>query len=63
MGERDKPRNRLLIIENILLGYQRGGGGGRVGETRDGMRSTLAVMSTGRCVELLNYCIVHLQPE
>ena len=58
--ERDKPRHRLLTLENIDMvtsGNMRVDGGNRCW----GLRSALALVSTGCWMEVLNHYIIHLK--
>ena len=58
--KRDKPKNRLSTRENKLIATRGEVGGGWVKYVK-GIKSTLTVVSTKKCIELWNHYIVHLK--
>ena len=57
--KRDKPRNRFFTIDSKPIVNRRITVW--LGEIGDGDKSTLILMSTEQCVELVKYCTVHLK--
>lgn len=59
-NKRQTKKNGLLNSENKLLVVRQEVGGGK-GETDEGIKKTLILMSLEKCIELLNYYTVHLK--